>query len=58
MKYGAAFIHVRISKELARRLRKIAFINHRRGIQMEVELAVIEYCNAREVLSNPRDNGR
>ncbi len=58
VKNEKAFAHIRLKNNLARRLRKIAFINHRRGIQMEVELAVIDYVHKHEVLTNRRDNGR
>ncbi len=52
------FVHVRVKSNLARRLRKIAFINHRRGIQIEVELAVTDYVQKHENLTNRRDDGR
>ena len=53
-----AYVHVRVKNNIARRLRKIALTNHRRGIQTEIELAAIEYCDRHEVLTNKRDNGR
>ncbi len=53
-----AYVHVRVKNNIARRLRKIAFINHRRGIQTEIEIAAIEYCDRYEVLTNRRDNGK
>ncbi len=51
------YVHVRVKNNLARRLRKIAFVNHRRGIQTEVNLAIIDYVEKHEVLINRRDNG-
>jgi hypothetical protein len=53
-----AYVHVRVKSSLARRLRKIAFFNHRHGIQTDTNLAVEEYCDRHEVLNNKRDNGR
>jgi hypothetical protein len=53
-----AYAHVRLEIRLARRLRKIASSNHRRGIQTDTNLAVEEYCQRHEVLTNKRDNGK
>ena len=58
VKSESAFVHVRVKNNLARRLRKIAFINHRRGIQTEVHLAIVDYVQKHETLTNPRDNGK
>ena len=58
VKSERAFVHVRVKNNLARRLRKIAFINHRRGIQTEVHLAIVDYCEKHEVLTNKKDNGK
>ena len=52
------YVHVRIKSSLARRIRRIAFINHRRGVQTDTNLAVEEYCQRHEVLTNKRDNGK
>lgn len=53
-----SYVHVRVKSNLARRLRKIAFSNHRRGVQTDANLAIAEYCDKHEVLNNKRDNGR
>jgi hypothetical protein len=53
-----AYVHVRVKNSLAKRLRKIAFSNHRRGVQTDTNLAVEEYCQRHEVLTNKRDNGK
>ncbi len=58
VKSEKAFVHVRVKNAIAKRLRRIAFINHRRGIQIEVELAAIDYIQKHETLNNPRDNGK
>jgi hypothetical protein len=53
-----AYVHVRVKSNLARRLRKIAFFNHRRGVQTDANLAIEEYCQRHEALNNKKDNGR
>ncbi len=52
------YVHVRVPGNVARRLRRIAFINHRRGIQIDANLAILEYVRVQEALRNRRDNGR
>ena len=53
-----AFVHVRVKNSLANGLRKIARVNHRRGIQTDANLAIAEYIHNHEILTNRKDNGK
>lgn len=50
------WVHVRVRKILAHKLRAIAKRFHRYGIQTEANLAIEEYI--RKNTHSPRDNGK
>ncbi len=57
-KYGSNFTHVRVPVVVAERLSRIAKNHHRRGIQIDANLAILEYVRVQEALRNRKDNGR